>query len=112
MSQSEVIISLQVYSGRPQEQKQNPSNCNIARAMCVKRAQWEGTAGRDGGQSLKVFSRTSQEMSLLSMTMIKQQIIFFLSSLQCISGSVLNVPFSSPLLVIFHFPARVPGKWV
>lgn len=39
------------------------------------------------------------------MTMIKQQ-IFFLSSLQRISGSVLNVPFSSPLLVIFHFPAR------
>lgn len=58
MSQSEVIISLQVYSVRQQEQKQNPSNCNIARAMCVKRAQREGTAGRDGGQSL---IKSSQE---------------------------------------------------
>lgn len=56
MSQSEVIISLQVYSVRQQEQ--NPSNCNIARATCVKRAQWEGTAGRDGGQSL---IKSSQE---------------------------------------------------
>lgn len=49
MSQSEVIISLQVYSVRQQEQKQNPSNCNIARAMCVKRAN-----GREQQEEMEV----------------------------------------------------------